>query len=274
MQGSNPTTRQRALLERIRVNAPARMLDEGLIDRLVRLRVHPEIGLDARILDKMGGGRLKRLARKIEAGGLRPSAHGPFFDLCPGASDPRILDVTRKRLGRALETAAWFEPAHIVYHPDYEEIRHAGRYSEWLETSIETWRPLARRARELGILLVLENTYESGPDPLAPLLAELAPEGVGFCFDVGHSLAFGRTPLLEWLDLLGPYLSALHLHDNPGGRDDHLPIGAGRVDFPGLFAWLAGRDRNDWAVTLEPHREEDIWPSLAALSGLWPWDLP
>lgn len=265
--------RLRALLKTIKVNAPALMLAEGLMEKFLYWRVHPEIGLDARVLDEIPGRKLEDMARRLKEAGLKASVHGPFFDLSPGALDRTVLEASRQRYQQALETAALFGPDQIVFHAAYEERRHWSFREDWVNISLETWRPLARRAQELGMRLVLENTYEKTPAEIELLLAGLTPEGVGFCFDAGHSAAFGRVAALEWLEALWPYLAALHLHDNHGDRDEHLAIGQGRFDFAALFSWMVERGLRPRIITLEPHQEEQLWQGLTVLADLWPWEL-
>ena len=266
-------SRQRALLDRVRVNAPALMLRDGLIDKFLAWRIHPEVGLDSRALDEMSRGQFEEMAGCFKEAGLKTTVHGPFFDLSPGALDRRILEVTRDRFHQALDTAVLFAPEHMVFHANYDDRQRWAYREEWLRISLETWRPLAGRAGELGIRLVLENTHEECPEEIEPLLAALASEGVGFCFDAGHASAFGRAGLLDWLEVLGPYLSALHLHDNHGDRDEHLAIGQGSIDFRSLFLRLADRGLRPKVVTLEPHQESQLWPGLETLADLWPWGL-
>jgi hypothetical protein len=38
-----------------------------------------------------------------------------------------------------------------------------------------------------------------------------------------------------------------------------------------LFEYLKGRKADPPIVTIEPHREEDLWPSLEYLEKFWPW---
>lgn len=267
------TEKEKRLLDRVKVNAPAMMLREGMLDKFLAWGLHPEVGLDARALDQVSRTEMSRMAKAILDAGLRPTVHGPFIDLAPGAIDPMVLDVTRRRFDHALDLAALFQPEHMVFHANYERLRQGFFTERWLEISLETWRSLARRARELGVRLVLENTYETTPDEMAPLLAELAAEGIGFCFDTGHASAFGRADLLEWFDVLQPHLAAMHLHDNDGGWDDHLAIGQGRIDFKSLFERMVSRGVRPRVVTLEPHEEHQVWQSLKALAEIWPWPL-
>jgi sugar phosphate isomerase/epimerase len=70
---------------------------------------------------------------------------------------------------------------------------------------------------------------------------------------------------------LGPFLEQVHLHDNSGEQDDHLALGKGRIDFRGLFQQLKAVRDTPPTVTLEPHSEADLWPSLQYLEAVWPW---
>jgi sugar phosphate isomerase/epimerase len=70
---------------------------------------------------------------------------------------------------------------------------------------------------------------------------------------------------------LGPYIGQLHLHDNHGSHDEHLPLGSGKIDFYQLFTYLKSNEIPQPIITLEPHQEEDLWPSLDYLAKVWPW---
>jgi len=80
-------------------------------------------------------------------------------------------------------------------------------------------------------------------------------------------MAFAKNTWQDWLLPLVPWLNHLHLHDNCGEGDDHLPVSAGRFDFTGLFSHLRQNNLRP-TITLEPHREEDLWKSLQALQQL------
>jgi sugar phosphate isomerase/epimerase len=268
-QGFNQ--RERAILTQVRINAPAIMLKDGLLDKFVAWRANPEVGLDAQALDKLSSEDIVRLGNRFEESGLKPTVHGPFLDLAPGALDQKVLEISRQRYHQALEIAGRFRAEHIVFHPSYDNKRHQFYREQWLELNEATWIPLAHRARELNVRMVLENTYEETPEVLATLFETLAPHGVGFCFDLGHASAFGRVPMFDWLEAIGHYLAAVHLHDNHGDRDEHLAVGRGSIDFRSFFQWLVDHGIRPAVVTLEPHTEADLAPGLKALAELWPW---
>ena len=263
--------RGKKMLKEVKVNGPAMMLRDGLLDLFISLDIRPEIGLSAAALDGFGPADFQKMAARLEEAGLRPSIHGPFLDLCPGSLDKQVLELSRARFVHALETAAVFSPEHMVFHCGYEPYKYHSIRREWMDISIETWVMLAEKAEKLKIPLVLENTFEASPDDLAPVLDALSPHGVGFCLDVGHAHAFSRTRLDIWLDVMKDHLAALHLHDNHGIHDEHLAIGQGDIDFQYLFSFLVDKNTRPRVITLEPHEKGQLGPSLSALADLWPW---
>jgi sugar phosphate isomerase/epimerase len=82
--------------------------------------------------------------------------------------------------------------------------------------------------------------------------------------DIGHQSVFGKAPLSDWIENLAPWIRHLHLHDNHGDFDAHLPLGAGSIDLEPLSALLAACDPFP-VITLEPHRQEDLLESIRYL---------
>ena len=91
---------------------------------------------------------------------------------------------------------------------------------------------------------------------------------INFSFDNNY-FSF-ETDMEGWLEAMGPLLKQLHLHDNTGANDDHLAIGAGRIDFDRLFAHIEAKGLRP-IVTLEAHEEKAIWQSLEVLSQSEPF---
>ncbi len=72
----------------------------------------------------------------------------------------------------------------------------------------------------------------------------------------------------QWVRIMAPYLVEVHLHDNAGSRDDHLPMGEGNIDFPSLFRLIRRHVRVKPLYSLEPGREEDLEPSILGFMQL------
>ena len=113
---------------------------------------------------------------------------------------------------------------------------------------------------------MFENTYEVDPTIHAAMLTRLNTPSAGFCMDVGHLLAFANSSWQQWLPAMLPWFGQLHLHDNTGGRDEHLAPGRGNFDFAGLFAFLRTNQLHP-IITFEPHSEGDLWQTFAYLEA-------
>ena len=249
----------------VHVNVPYSMLLQR-IDFAIKNRINPEIYFSAEDLDTCQEKDAKQLAETLQRSGLEITIHGPFMDLSPGGVDRRVKEVTFDRLLKTLELAHFFKPKAIVFHPGYERWKFDGNVKLWLESSLQTWRPLVKEAEELGFTLAIENVFEESPDPLKTLLEEIDSTHFRFCFDTGHYHAFtlAKTPLSDWLETLGKYMVEVHLHDNHQEMDEHLPMGEGNFDFGQFFKLLSHYGLNP-IYTLEPHEEAHLWRGLEAV---------
>ncbi|OGQ99558.1 MAG: hypothetical protein A2521_01690 [Deltaproteobacteria bacterium RIFOXYD12_FULL_57_12] len=248
------------------VNVPFERLRLDL-QRIIDFRLQPEIGLDDDVLYDRSRREFTEAADALKAAGLACTLHAPFSDLCPGAWDRCIRKASLDKLKLAFDLIPVFEPAAIVCHLNFEPHKHGSKQDEWFAQSMDTWLQLLAIASRHRTPLMLENTYETGPAMHVRILQALASPHARFCFDVGHTLAFARTPWQEWLPALTPWLGQLHLHDNHGDYDAHLAIGAGDFDFSGFFTYLQTLASRP-IITLEPHSEKALLESLASLDRL------
>ena len=257
--------RLRPIIDRVQVNIPFGMFFDGYLEFFETLGLNPEICLDAPSLERFSKAEFKEIAQIFKSNGRTITFHGPFADMVPGSQDPAFLHLTRQRFRQAIELIEMFNPLTVVCHPGYDFRRHGYYREAWLETSLETWAELGEKINQAGSRLMLENVYETNPGQMVPFFNQLTGANIGFCFDVGHHYAFGNVPMGEWLTVLGPYLGQLHLHDNAGVEDEHRALGQGEISLERLLEFLRERSGNLPVLTLEPHRDEDLEPSLEFL---------
>ena len=247
----------------IHVNVPYAMLLQR-IDFLVKNRICPEIYFSAEDLDACRDEDVKHLAETLHQNGLEITFHGPFMDLSPGGVDRKVKELTLDRISKTIGLAQSFKPKTIVFHPGYEKWKFDGNVRLWLESSLQTWKPVVNQVEELGLTLAIENVFEETPDSLRNLFEEIDSPRFRFCFDTGHHHVFSKTPLSVWIEVLGRYLCETHLHDNHKEMDEHLPMGEGSFDFGQYFSLLSRSQLNP-IYTIEPHEEAHLWRGLEAV---------
>jgi sugar phosphate isomerase/epimerase len=260
-----------ALISRVQVNIPFPFLMRGYLERFLELGLHPEIGLDAYSLGRFPPRTFRRVARAFQAAGRRITLHGPFQDLLPGSLDDAILGASRRSLRRAFAYLPVFRPAAVVCHLGYEARLYDWNQKEWLARAAATWKELAARAAAYGVPVMLENVYETEPGLLLQVIRRVDAANLRVCLDVGHLFAFGGGDPFHWLNTLAPVVGQLHLHDNHGDADTHLALGSGAVPLQEILRFLADR-RHRPLITLEPHQEGSLQPSLDFLAQIWPWE--
>ncbi len=263
----------REILRKVHVNIPFQDLlggsrrPGGFLEKFIEWKVNPEIGLNYCVLDAYTRLDFGGVAQTLTRAGLHSTVHFPFMDLRPGAVDPKVRDVTQRRLIQAAGIAQIFKPSSMVGHASFEDRYYVSSEGDWLKAATKTWGAVINSTEADGPIICLENVYESGPGQIRFLLEALNSPRAGFCLDTGHLNVFSDKPLELWMKTLGRYLREVHLHDNNGKTDEHLPIGAGNFPFQDLFRML--KEMNIRPVfTLEPHREEDFWKTLKNVKAM------
>ncbi|MBW1951966.1 MAG: sugar phosphate isomerase/epimerase [Deltaproteobacteria bacterium] len=259
-----------SLKDQVQVSVPFSLLVKYYLPTFLQRRLNPEISIDADSLEQCSQADFAQVARQFQEAGLIITLHAPFQDLWPGALDGLIRSASRTRLKEALALLEIFQPSSIVCHLAYDDNYYHHCQDLWLDHSLATWGEMAALAAEYNTRLMLENVREPHPHLLLSLFSRLTASNVGFCLDVGHLQAFAGGRFQEWLEVLWPYVEELHLHDNHGQADEHLALGAGIVPFALVLNFLAAKGRRP-LITLEPHQEESLEPSLAYLADIWPW---
>jgi sugar phosphate isomerase/epimerase len=115
---------------------------------------------------------------------------------------------------------------------------------------------LVLHAHHAGVTLAVENTTSEMGDPayLRAFVDETRLTGLRFNFDIGHAnLADG--PAEERLEKsfvpLRDLVASVHLHDNHGDKDEHLPPYDGSIDWSAAIPLLKSSPSEDLPVVLE-----------------------
>ena len=153
--------------------------------------------------------------------------HAPFAELAPCAIDPLVRQVTEKRYRQAADMARELGIRRLVIHGGFVPQVY---FPEWyVEQSVLFWRDFLQEVPP-DFVLALENVMEPSPDTLVSIAAGVDDPRLGLCLDVGHAnTCVSRTPPLDWIAPMVPYLRHIHLHNNRGQDDLHAPLDEGTV---------------------------------------------
>ncbi len=190
------------------------------------------------------------------------SLHGAFIDVNPGSGDGVIRELSEKRYEESCLKAIACGAKNVVFHSTCFPFLRGGYLSAWADKCADFYNRLAEKYGELD--LFIENSPDITPEPIAELIKRVSAPNVKVCLDIGH-INYSHSPIEEWFEVLGEKTGYLHLSDNTGIFDDHLPLGKGTVDWKKASALCAYLPEST-PVTLEVGNADCIKSSLEYLS--------
>jgi sugar phosphate isomerase/epimerase len=180
--------------------------------------------------------------------------HLPTFVSTADLTDS-LREASVNEVLESLKVAADFQPLKVVLHPSYFKglsifvLEQAKRYAmRSLDTIVE-------RAHQLGLCLCLENMFPRSqwlvhPEEFVEILERFPT--LNITLDTGHAHIGDKSgrKILDFIEEFPDRIGHVHASDNFGKEDDHLPLGAGTVDFPEIIKALKYIGYND-TVTFE-----------------------
>lgn len=155
---------------------------------------------------------------------------------------------------KAIEASAELGIRKLVLHPGY--ITGMGKFvfDKAKAHGLKSIEILLKKADSLDITLCIENMFPQAHFLTAPKefqeIFDAFPE-LRLALDVGHAnLGGDRNSSIEFIQRYGHRLGHIHANDNFGKEDNHLPIGAGLIDFERIIKALK-QIPYDETITLE-----------------------
>ena len=188
---------------------------------------------------------VRRAAKKMRGLELYPvSLHAPFADRIDITSlDDNVREAAVQELIRACEAAALMGCGNVVLHPGPEREGRPPEeeFLQHMHNAADALNRVAARCTVLGIQLLLENMLAhlmfGHVRDMMYLLGEIRTNDVGTCLDTGHAHLAGEMGVA--IQKLSGHLKMVHVNDNHGDWDAHLPPGGGSIDWP----WVIGELR-------------------------------
>jgi len=124
------------------------------------------------------------------------------------------------------------------------------------DAAFSTLEHLVLHAKHVGVTLCVENTTsEMGqPEYLRAFVDETRLTGLRFNFDIGHAhLSDGEEAerIAKAFEPVRELVASVHLHDNHGEKDEHLPPYDGSIDWQNAISVLNRAPEKNLAIVLE-----------------------
>lgn len=172
------------------------------------------------------------------ATGIETTVHLSYVDLNLASVSPVARQASVRRTLDGIEYAAAIRARCGVIHLGAVPLSDPRAMDLALAALDESLTALA----DSPVPLAAENLGLSErdlPDTPSAMAEALSRHGIGACLDVGHAhvqtTREGSDAWCAYLAAVGDRIIHLHLHDNLGDRDAHLPVGEGSVP---LASWL------------------------------------
>ena len=224
---------------------------ENLMYEVLELSMPPALG---------ESGRYQACEDWYREGKRTFSVHGVFIDINPASSDRRFCGLSRVRSFESCELAVRLGAENVVFHSSCCTFLRGAYLDYWAGGCAEFFEELALK---YPLRIFIENSQDVDTDPLKALMQRISNPKIGVCLDLGH-VNYSRIPPEQWFEDLGSRIGYLHLSDNMGQFDDHLPLGRGTVDWEKADRlWRAAGKR--MPLTLETGGIEGVKESLRFL---------
>jgi sugar phosphate isomerase/epimerase len=154
---------------------------------------------------------------------------------------------------RAIDVAEELPFSRMVLHMGGSRETADPRKRDAAFSSLEH---LVLHAHHAGVTLAIENTTSEMGDPayLRSFVDETRLTGLRFNFDIGHA-NLADDPADERLEKsfapMSDLLASVHLHDNHGEKDEHLPPYEGTINWEAAVPMLKCAPAIDVPVVLE-----------------------
>ena len=192
--------------------------------------------------------RLQELRASYE---LSYSIHAPYADTNLAADDDLIREWILKRVRASIRFASELDARCVVVHPGWTTATDRFMKGRAWELNLRSLRWLLRYAEEYGVDMLIENV--PGPTPYLLVSAEdfqlfydEMKQPMGMVLDVAHANLNGEVA--EFTRRFSDRIRHVHVSDNDGESDQHLPIGDGGIDWEGVMALLRGSGFSGWVV--------------------------
>ncbi len=192
------------------------------------------------------------IAIKLKEKPIGYSVHPPAWDINLTSENKAIRESSYNEYIKAIQFAEKIGAVHVVIHPGFifspvfDRKLAQKRAADYINR-------LCKIAKPLGVKLGIENVGYNGSSIFTEKeflhFLDDIDETAGYLIDTGHA-HLNNWNIPSMIEQVSDRLLALHLHDNSGKADEHLPIGEGTIEWDSIFRSILSNN-NESQLILE-----------------------
>jgi sugar phosphate isomerase/epimerase len=159
------------------------------------------------------------------------TTHLPYSDLNLASMNQPIWEETVRQMKKCLSLTSDFSRLAVVHPGHLSPLGMQMPDKAWSQNILGI-QEICDHAQQLDMKIAVENMVNMPailgrqPEEILGIIETVNRDNVGFILDVGHANTNGNV--LQFLKLKDLVIH-MHIHDNHGERDEHLPVGFGTV---------------------------------------------
>ena len=178
----------------------------------------------------------------LESYNLKYSIHAPFMDVNIASPQDQSRLNSIAQIKSSIELANEIDAEAVVVHPGLISFL-ANKYfkKEVYEFANDSIKEIGDYAKDLGVLATIENmpNFESMIyQNIVDLNQMLVENEMYMTLDIGHANHVGYAPD----EMIFDSIKHVHVHDNLGDDDTHLPLGEGSIDLKYIINTLESKN--------------------------------
>ena len=178
----------------------------------------------------------------LESYSLKYSIHAPFMDVNIASPQDQSRLNSIAQIKSSIDLANEINAEAVVVHPGLISFL-ANKYfkKEVYEFANQSIKEIGDYAKNLGVMATIENmpNFESMIyQNIADLNQLLVENEMHMTLDIGHANHVGYAPD----EMIFDSIKHVHVHDNLGDDDSHLPLGEGSIDLKYIINTLESKN--------------------------------
>ena len=178
----------------------------------------------------------------LESYSLKYSIHAPFMDVNIASPQDQSRLNSIAQIKSSIDLANEINAEAVVVHPGLISFL-ANKYfkKEVYEFANQSIKEIGDYAKDLGVLATIENmpNFESMIyQNIVDLNQLLVENEMHMTLDIGHANHVGYAPD----EMIFDSIKHIHVHDNLGDDDSHLPLGEGSIDLKYIINTLESKN--------------------------------